>query len=162
MSLEQKYLICEEIFLQEQTRIFSKQWICVGHQRDLAPGDYFLAELAGESLIIVREQHGQIHAFYNVCRHRGTRLCEKNKGQFRQTIQCPYHAWTYGLDGRLLGAPHMDECPGFDKADYSLNKVNTGLWEGFIFVNLDPASSPLERLFAPLGGKFMHWNLPSL
>jgi len=162
MSLAQKYLISEEIFAQEQKRIFSTQWICVGHQSDLARGDYFLTELAGESLIIVREQRGEIRAFYNVCRHRGTRLCEKNKGQFRQTIQCPYHAWTYGLDGRLVGAPHMDECQGFDKADYSLNKVHTGLWEGFIFVNLYKAPMPLERVFAPLAGKFRHWNLPNL
>src|SRR5262245_21668210 len=162
-SLAQKYLISEEIFAREQTRIFSKQWVCVGHQSDLAAsGDYFLAEFAGESLVIVRDQRGEIRAFYNVCRHRGTRICEKNKGQFRQTIQCPYHAWTYALDGRLLGAPHMDECQGFDRADYSLNKVNTGLWEGFIFVNLGQAPIPLERLFAPLAGKFSHWKLPNL
>lgn len=163
MSLARKYLVSEEIFAEEQERIFSKEWVCVGHQSEVAaPGDYFLAELAGESLIILRGQRGEICAFYNLCRHRGTRLCEKDKGQFRQTIQCPYHAWTYGLDGCLLGAPHMDECPGFDKADYSLNKVNTSLWEGFIFVNLDQAPIPLERVFAALAGKFSHWNLANL
>jgi Rieske 2Fe-2S family protein len=162
-SLAQKYLVSEEIFAKEQKHIFSKQWVCVGHRSDVAAsGDYFLAELAGESVIIVRDQRGEVRAFYNVCRHRGTRICEENKGQFRQTIQCPYHAWTYGLDGRLLGAPHMDEYQGFNKAGYSLNKVNTGFWEGFIFLNLEPAPIPLAKVFAPLTGKFTHWNLPTL
>jgi Rieske 2Fe-2S family protein len=78
------------------------------------------------------------------------------------TIQCPYHAWTYGLDGRLVGAPHMDEVPGFDKADYPLNPVNLGIWEGFIFVNLEKNPTPLEEWLAPLNGKFSHWNMPLL
>jgi glycine betaine catabolism A len=161
-TLAQKYLISEEIFAEEQKRIFSKQWVCVGHQSDIATtGDYFLAEIAGESVIIVRDQFGSIRAFYNACRHRGTRLCE-DKGHFRQTIQCPYHAWTYGLDGRLLGAPHMEQCEDFDKADYPLNEVKIGLWEGFIFLNLAGEPAPLEASFAPLSGKFSHWNLPKL
>ena len=82
-----------------------------------------------------------MHGFYNVCRHRGTRLKEEACGH-ASAIQCPYHAWTYGLDGRLIGAPHMDEVPGFDKADYSLHAVNLGLWEGFIFINLAMRTSP--------------------
>ena len=78
-------------------------------------------------------------------------------------IQCPYHAWTYGLDGRLIGAPHMEQVPGFDKADYPLRGVNLGVWEGFIFVNLDEnARQSLEEWFAPLNGKFSHWNMSIL
>src|SRR5262249_40310152 len=131
-TLPQKYVISAEVFAEEEQRIFSRQWICVGHQSELAtPGRYFLTQLAGESVIVLRDQRGELRAFYNICRHRGTRLCEEKRGQFRQTIQCPYHAWTYALDGRLSGAPHMDECAGFDKADYSLNEVHLGLWEGF-------------------------------
>lgn len=92
-TLAQNYLISHEIFAQEQDRIFSKQWLCVGHRNDLPyAGDYFLAEFAGESALVLREPRGRIRAFYNVCRHRGTTLCEQKKGQFRQTIQCPYHA----------------------------------------------------------------------
>src|SRR5207248_3258602 len=83
--------------------------------------------------------------------HRGTRLKEDACGH-ASAIQCPYHAWTYGLDGRLIGAPHMDEVPGFDKADYSLKPVNLGLWEGFIFVNLADNPMPLEKWFATLSG----------
>jgi Rieske 2Fe-2S family protein len=162
-TLAQKYLISDEVFVKEAAHIFSRQWLCVGHQSEIAaPGSYFLAELAGESVIVLRDQHGELRAFYNVCRHRGTRICEENKGQFSRTIQCPYHAWTYALDGRLTGAPHMEQSACFDKADYSLNKVNLGLWEGFIFLNLAEAPDPLETVFAPLSGKFSHWNLPKL
>src|SRR5437016_6278758 len=162
-TLPQRYLISPQVFAQEQERIFSRQWLCVGHQSQLAkPGAYVVQEIAGESLIILRDQKGQLRGFYNVCRHRGTRLCEEKSGQLRETIQCPYHAWTYGLDGQLLGAPHMDKVESFDKADHSLHPVNLGLWEGFIFVNLSEKPMPLEQAFAPLAGKFTHWNLPRL
>src|SRR5207237_1208782 len=121
-------------------------------------GDYFVAMIANESLIIVRDKRCEIRGFFNVCRHRGTRLCQDKNGHF-SAIQCPYHAWTYGLDGRLVGAPHMDEVPGFDKVDYSLRAVNLALWEGFIFVNLAESPAPLEEWLAPLAGKFSDWNL---
>jgi Rieske 2Fe-2S family protein len=167
-TLAQQYFVSPKVFAEEQDRIFSKQWVLVGHQSQLAEaGDYFVARVAGESLIIVRDKGGELHGFYNVCRHRGTRLREDRNGHL-SAIQCPYHAWTYGLDGRLIGAPHMDDVPGFDKADYSLHPVNVGLWEGFIFVSLEDASTQrggyisLEEWFAPLTGKFSHWNLPKL
>jgi phenylpropionate dioxygenase-like ring-hydroxylating dioxygenase large terminal subunit len=161
-TLEQKYFVSPEVFAEEQEKIFSKQWVLVGHQGELAKaGDYLVAEVASESLVIVRDKGGEVHGFYNVCRHRGTRLREDRNGRL-SAIQCPYHAWTYGLDGRLLGAPHMDDVPGFDKADYSLRAVNLALWEGFIFVNLGDSPTPLEEWFAPLAGKFSHWNLSKL
>jgi len=167
-TLAQQYFVSPEVFAEEQDRIFSKQWVLVGHQSALAEaGDYFVAEVASESLIIVRDKGGELHGFYNVCRHRGTRLREDKNGHL-SAIQCPYHAWTYGLDGRLIGAPHMDQVPGFDKTDYSLHALNLALWEGFIFVNLADASTQrggymsLEKWFAPLAGKFSHWNLPKL
>jgi Rieske 2Fe-2S family protein len=167
-SLPQRYFISPEVFAQEKERIFSRQWVLVGHQSQLAQtGDYFTAEIADESLIVVRDKRGEIRGFYNVCRHRGSRLIESRNGQLSATIQCPYHAWTYALDGRLVGAPHMDDVPGFDKSDYPLHRVNLGLWEGFIFVNLAEAGSrtgfvSLEDWFAPLQGKFSHWNTSML
>jgi Rieske 2Fe-2S family protein len=183
-TLPQKYFVSPEIFENEQEKIFSTQWVLVGHQSQIAkPGDYFVQEVgppssdygatglssvaaatssAGpESLIMVRDKSGEVRAFYNVCRHRGARLREDTCGH-ASAIQCPYHAWTYGLDGRLLGVPHMDDVRGFDKADYSLSAVNLALWEGFIFVNLVNSPAPLEEWFAPLAGKFSHWNLPKL
>lgn len=160
-TLAQRYFVSPEIFAQEQERIFSRQWVFVGHQSQIAQaGDYLTTEVAGESLIIVRDKRGAIRGFYNVCRHRGSRLIENRNGR-SAAIQCPYHAWTYALDGRLIGAPHMDETPGFNKAEYPLKPARLGLWEGFIFLNLANASS-LEKWFEPLDGKFSAWNLATL
>jgi len=178
VSLPQKYFVSPEIFAKERAGIFSKQWLLVGHQSRIRDaGDYIVQQVIGESLIVIRDKTGEIHGFFNVCRHRGTRLKEDTCGH-ASTIQCPYHAWTYGLDGRLVGAPHMDQVPGFDKADYSLHAVNLALWEGFIFVNLADSGTrlrseatarqapgdfiSLERWFAPLAGKFSHWNMSIL
>jgi glycine betaine catabolism A len=161
-SLAQRYFVSPEIFAQEQRKIFSEQWILLGHQSQLAEaGDYFVVVVAGESLIVVRDQRSVIRGFYNVCRHRGTRLKEDTCGH-GSAIRCPYHAWTYGLDGRLIGAPHMDQVPDFDKGDYSLHAVNLALWEGLIFVNLADSPTSLEEWFAPLNGKFSHWNVSIL
>src|SRR5438874_13076233 len=161
-SLPQKYFVSPEIFAKERDEIFSKEWLLVGHQSQLKkPGDYFLAAIADESVIVSRDQKSQVRGFYNVCRHRGTRLKEDACGH-ASAIQCPYHAWTYALDGRLIGAPHMDDVPVFDKADYSLHRVNLGLWEGFIFLNLEKNPEPLEKWFSPLKGKFSHWNMSIL
>ena len=167
-TLPQRYFVSREIFAEEQEKIFSRQWVLVGHESQVAKaGDYFTAEIAGESLVVVRDKQGAIRGFYNVCRHRGSRLIEDQNGQCA-TIQCPYHAWTYALDGRLIGAPHMDETPGFNKADYSLHQAQLGLWEGFIFVNLSDASPQrggyrsLEEWFSPVAAKFARWNMPTL
>ena len=161
-TLPQRYFTGPEVFAEEQAKIFAQQWVLVGHESELAhPGDFRLATVAAESLIVLRDQHLSVRAFYNVCRHRGTRLCEAATGRMRG-IQCPYHAWTYALDGRLTGAPHMDEAPDFEKSDYSLHAVHLALWEGFIFVNLAEKPLPAAEWFAPLAGKFSHWILPQL
>jgi glycine betaine catabolism A len=161
-TLPQRYFIAPDIFGLERERIFSREWICVGHQgRIPKPGDYFVQEVSGDSLIIVRDKQNEVHAFYNVCRHRGTRLCEEQEGA-RAVLQCPYHAWTYGLDGRLLGAPSMEAVAGFEPADFSLHQVRLELWEGLMFVSSARRGSSLADHFAPLAGKFTHWNLPIL
>ena len=103
-TLPGRYYTAPEILGDEQERIFRRRWICIGRDNALAePGDYMLVEIAGESIIVLRDQSGERHAFYNVCRHRGTRLCDAERGRLSETIQCPYHAWTYALDGRLIG-----------------------------------------------------------
>jgi len=93
---------------------------------------------------------------------RGTRLCEAPKGRLSETIQCPYHAWTYALDGRLIGAPHMHEVEGFDKKSYPLHTVALAEWNGFLFVNLDPAAVPAAQWFGPLKDRFAGYSLPLL
>jgi Rieske 2Fe-2S family protein len=175
-SMPQKYFVSPEIFADEQKKIFANEWLLVGHQSQVPKaGDYFLTSIAGESVIVIRDRRSQVRGFFNVCRHRGSVLKEQACGH-SGTIQCPYHAWTYGLDGRLIGAPHMDDVPAFDKADYPLHAVNLGIWDGFIFVNLNAARLrseatarqrsgdfiSLERWFAPLKRRFSHWNMSIL
>ena len=93
-------------------------------------GDYFLVEAFGESIIVLRDQDQMIRAFYNVCRHRGTHMCEVAGGRLAKSIQCPYHSWTYGLDGNLIGAPLMKDVKDFNKEDFPLYAVNLHVWEG--------------------------------
>lgn len=162
-TLPQRYFVSPEIFAEEQDKIFSAQWICIGHQSEIPnPGDYLVQEVAGESLVALRDKEGAVRSFYNVCRHRGTRLCEEKSGHLTAAIRCSYHAWTYGFDGRLMGAPHMDDAAGFDKAEYSLRHIGLGVWEGFMFVRLGEGVVSLAEWLAPLAGKFASWNLPEL
>ena len=162
-TLAGRYYTTAEILGQERERIFRTRWICVGRAAELAePGDFKVVEIAGESIIVLRDQEGRPRAFYNVCRHRGTQLCEEATGRLSETIQCPYHAWTYRLDGQLLGAPHMNEVEGFEKRDYPLHAVPLETWEGFLFVTLSPKPSPFAQTFAALEGHFSRFHLPSL
>ena len=162
-TLPGRYYTSTEVLEQEQRTVFSRRWICVGRESSLAkPGDYLLADIAGESIIVLRDQGGVVRAFFNVCRHRGTRLCEAARGTLSETIQCPYHAWTYALDGRLIGAPHMQEVPGFDKRDYPLHQASLGRWEGFLFVNVASEPEPFERAFEPVMHRFARFSLASL
>ena len=116
------------------------------------PGAYLVAEVAGESVVVLRDTIGTARAFFNVCRHRGTRLLETAAGRLSRSIQCPYHAWTYALDGQLIGAPHVDDVVGFEKSDYPLHPVALQAWEGFLFANLRSDPEPLPNAFAPLRG----------
>ncbi|OLC40346.1 MAG: (2Fe-2S)-binding protein [Gemmatimonadetes bacterium 13_1_40CM_3_65_8] len=164
-TLPGRYYTAPEVFAEERERIFRRNWICVGRDDALAdPGDYRLVEIAGESIIVLRDHSGERHAYYNVCRHRGTRLCEAPTGRLSETIQCPYHAWTYALDGSLIGAPHMHEVEGFDKRAYPLHAVALAEWEGFLFANLDPQATPegAPQWFSPLRSRFANYNLPAL
>jgi Rieske 2Fe-2S family protein len=147
----------------EQKRIFGERWLCAGRAEQIEkPGKYFLFNTGSESLILLRDHKGEPHAFYNVCRHRGTRLCSELEGSLRSSIQCPYHAWTYALDGSLIGAPSMDDVPDFSKVDYPLNEAALVEWEGFLYVNVSDKPISLEEHFAALIGKFSQWRLSEL
>ncbi len=162
-TLARQYFTSEDIYRLEFERIFSRHWLCAGRAEQIEqPGQYFLLDIGGESLIVTRDKDGQAHAFFNVCRHRGTRLCMEEHGQLSQSIQCPYHAWTYGLDGRLIGAPHMDSVPDFDRADYPLHEAHLVEWAGFLFINLHPEPQPFEEWFAPLIARFEKWDMGRL
>nr|MDQ6930044.1 aromatic ring-hydroxylating dioxygenase subunit alpha [Candidatus Eremiobacteraeota bacterium] len=163
MTLAAKWYISPDIFAQEQDRIFAREWICVGRAGQIQdPGDFFLTEIGGESLIVTRDERGDIRAFYNVCRHRGTRLCTEESGSFGRSIQCPYHAWTYGLGGELRAARNMDKETGFDRADYPLHGAAIDVFEGFIFIHTGDARKPFEASFAPIAGRFAPWEIGTL
>lgn len=162
-TLPGRYYTDVAIFAAEQERLFAERWVCGGRSEQVAePGAYMLVECAGESLIVVRDSNRALHAHFNVCRHRGTRMCETASGRFRETIQCPYHAWTFALDGRLVAARHMDDAPGFDKADWPLRSAAIAEWDGFIFINLAATPEPFETAFAPLLNRFAEWRIGEL
>lgn len=161
-TLPARYYTDPAVFREELERFFCRMWVCAGRADQIAaPGDYFLREIADESVIVTRDETGEIRAFYNVCRHRGTRICTTPEGHFAGRIQCPYHAWTYRLDGRLIGAPHMGE-RGFQKEEYPLNLVHSGVWDGHIFINLAANPPPLASQLADLPGKFRAWTMQDL
>ena len=162
MTLPARYYTDPAIFHDELERLFFGRWICVGRsQRIPNPGDYFLVELADESVIVTRSAEGALRAFFNVCRHRGTRMCTADEGSFAGSIQCPYHGWTYSLDGALLGAPHMEQ-PGFSRADYPLKAVALDTWEGHIFLNFAADPPPLAAQLGDLPARFAAWGMAEL
>ncbi len=162
-TLAAKFYLSDDAFRAERERLFAREWICVGHASRIAkPGDYLLASVAGESLIVVRDESGAVHALYNVCRHRGTRLCEGGDGHALGALRCPYHAWTYALDGTLLTARNMQDAPGFDRADFPLKRAAASVVEGFVFVSLADALPADEPPLIALRAHLARWNTAGL
>ena len=155
-TLRQAFYTDEAIFEREVGRIFLKSWLYVGHQSQIPrKGDYFLFEIAGESLILVRTGDEEISALLNVCRHRGSRVCSEASGHAKRFV-CRYHGWTYKLSGALAAAAHVHD--GFDKARYGLKRIDVHVFHGLIFVNFDPEPVPfssiaddLDEAMAPYG-----------
>jgi len=164
-TLPARYYTDPDQFKKEVEAFYCQNWVCAG-RADTIPnsGDYFVRDVAGESIVILRDTAGQVRAFFDVCRHRGTRLCEAPEGNFGSRIRCPYHNWTYALDGRLLGAPHMDGplCEGFRREDYPLHSVRAALWDGHIFIHLGEHPEPLETQLGDLPRKFASWSMGDL
>ncbi|MCI4344221.1 MAG: aromatic ring-hydroxylating dioxygenase subunit alpha [Thermoplasmata archaeon] len=138
------------VYEQELERLILRSWQCIGRTDEIAAaGDFLTFEIGGSGVVLVRDSDGELRAFHNVCRHRGTRLVEPASGGALTRIQCPYHAWTYDLTGRLLGAPLMTGIKEFDREQFGLFPVKLESWRGFVFVNLDPKATPLATY---LGG----------
>ena len=161
MTLPGRYYIDPDIFRAEVERFYFDRWICAGRADAIPnPGDYFLREVAGESVIVTRDAAGAVHAFFNVCRHRGTRMCTEPAGAFPGRIRCPYHGWTYALDGSLVGAPHMDD--SFCARDYPLHAVRAEVWEGHLFLHFGREPGTLETQLSGLTEKFAAWRMHEL
>ena len=162
-TLGREYYTSSDILQKEYENLFLNNWICAGRSLDLAEnGQYKVINIDTESVIVLRDENGDLKAHFNVCRHRGTRICEKAAGQFSKSIQCGYHGWTYDLKGKLIGAPHMDAVVGFKKEDYPLHSVALKEWEGFIFINLSDEPEDFDSVFAPIKDRFSPWNISDL
>ena len=135
-----------EVYHEERERIWWGEWVCVGRTEQVAnPGDYIVRDLAGESVFVTRDADGELHGFYNVCSHRGTKFLddEPAAGNVRKAFSCPYHGWTYDLRGRLIGTPNVKEGELFDRGDYPLHGFAVKSYAGFMFANLSAEPRPL-------------------
>ncbi len=160
LTLPSRYYTDPEVFAREQQRVFADLWVAAARVEDLAtPGSWVLREIAGESVILTRDRDGTFRGFYNVCRHRGTRLCTEASGQFAGRIQCPYHAWTYDLTGKLVAAPHMEGASGFCREDVALTPVAVDVWDGHVFASLLSSPPPLKEQIGALAEKFRNWGM---
>jgi len=131
-----------DVLAFETEALFMKEWLCVGRaERIPNVGDWFTVTIVDEPLIIARNKDGDVRAMSAVCQHRAMTVCEGEGNS--TTFKCPYHHWSYGLDGRLLGAPAMERTEAFDKADFGLPQLKVEEWLGFVFVNFDPDAAPL-------------------
>ncbi|SDP09068.1 Rieske 2Fe-2S family protein [Streptomyces sp. cf386] len=161
-ALAARYYTDPAIAEAETDRIFAKSWQLVCHESDLpGPGARLTATAAGREVLVVRTEDGGLAAHLNVCRHRGTRLVTDPEPSGK-AIRCPYHGWTYKLDGRLVGAPEARRIPCLDKPKLGLHPVNVESFLGFVFVNLDMEATPLAESCAGLAEAVGHYAGPGL
>jgi len=137
-----------EILRQEEERIFRPAWQYVGHTGQLPQPGYFATRVGRTPVVVTRDRDGVLRGFVNVCRHRGFALADGE--QSRETLQCPYHAWTYGLDGSLRAAPRSEEEPDFPQDELGLVPVAVDTWGPFVFANVSPGPEPLARALGSL------------
>jgi len=157
-TLPSAWYLEDGFFELEREHIFMREWVCAAREEEIArPGDHKVLDLYGESILLLRNESGEVRAFYNVCRHRGARICAAEgedannddsalafKGGVvgNRSIVCPYHAWTYNLDGQLIRAPFLADHEGFNAKDVRLHVLGVAVWGGFIFLNFTPKSAP--------------------
>jgi glycine betaine catabolism A len=170
-TLPGRYYTDPAIFEQEKRNIFEKQWLYVCRAQDVpAPGRFVRASVGDENVIVVRGRDQKLRAFLNVCRHRGATLCLTDSGDVGRSVRCPYHSWSYRLDGSFISAPNWQSMAAVDKADYSLHPVHLAQWHGLVWLNLAENPPLLDEQVWPqldyrLGGdraKFDRYDLAGL
>jgi choline monooxygenase len=140
---------CEEILALERELIFDREWLCVGRTADIPePGDYVTFRIGDQPIVTIRGKDGVIRSLANICLHRMMQLL-KGAGNCRRIV-CPYHAWTYDIDGCLIGAPYMDKSSGFKPREHELPEIRTEIWHGWIYVTMNPLGAPLSQRLAAL------------
>ncbi|TDJ39746.1 MAG: aromatic ring-hydroxylating dioxygenase subunit alpha [Gammaproteobacteria bacterium] len=148
-----------EVFEHEKEAIFRHQWLAIARSAELTePGDYLTYELLGDPIVVTRDADARLHAFSRVCLHRGCPIAQGSGNAHNGILTCPYHRWTYALDGRLKGTPLMDQAENFDKSSMRLPQISVAEWLGWIFINAEANAAPLapqltnlETLMAPFG-----------
>lgn len=157
LSLARPFYTAAEVFEADLERVWSRNWVFVGHAARIPEtGDYFTVEIGQESLIVVRDERGDIHALFNTCRHRGSRVCVESAGRAKRLV-CPYHQWTYAHDGTLLGARHMPA--DLDKSRLGLRRAQARVTQGLIFVCLDEPALPFDGFEQLIGPRLRHHEL---
>jgi carnitine monooxygenase subunit len=152
-----------EFLEAEKERVFATSWQIICHLNDIPrPGDYHTLDFLGEPLVAVRGWDANVKAFFNVCRHRGARLLDNSSGRCPGRIVCPYHAWTYDLDGRLVGVPHRGEFSDFSPDRYGLKQVETEIYMGFVFARMKPGLPSVAEMLAPYHDELALYRLEEL
>jgi phenylpropionate dioxygenase-like ring-hydroxylating dioxygenase large terminal subunit len=152
-----------DFFELEKEAVFRNSWQLVCHLSDVPQaGDYHSLDFLGESVIVVRGDAGEVRGFHNVCRHRASRLLAGPKGHCGRRITCGYHAWTYALDGRLVGVPQRDAFPGLDVGKHGLAPLDLEIFMGFIFVRLAPGLPSVREMAAPYSEELAAYRMEEL
>ena len=138
----------EELTELEMEQVFLRNWIWAGHVSDIPEsGDYQCLDIANERALVIRDQEGQVRAFHNLCRHRGSRVVAEQKGQCKNALICPFHGWSYYLDGRLKNVPKSGAFPEFDKSKFGLKTLECEIWHGLIFIRFIEGGPSITEIF---------------
>jgi phenylpropionate dioxygenase-like ring-hydroxylating dioxygenase large terminal subunit len=178
ITLPRKCYTDAEFFEFEKSALFKQEWICLGRASDIPqPGDYFTATVADEPLVIVRGADEQVRVMSSVCRHRAMVITDpvpkarehwwdsgpaESAGNCGHAFRCPYHYWTYNLEGKLIGAPDMQETPGFQKERISLPNLRVEVWNDFIFANFNADATPLAPRLEPIDRMVANWDISKM
>ena len=153
----------KELFQLEIKVLFRRQWMLVGHQSDLPqPGDYLTFEVAGERAVVIRDGSGELRAFHNVCRHRGSRVVTARQGHCGRIMRCPFHGWTYRLDGSLKSVPRPAGFPELDKRQLGLVPITLETWHGLIFVRFEGSTPTVAEQLAPISDQVAPYRLTDM
>jgi glycine betaine catabolism A len=152
-----------DVLRTELDHFFYRNWLNVGREEQIPDrGDFFTREVGRESILFVRDGDGIVQGFYNLCRHRGTRVALETEGKGAHSFICPYHSWAYDLNGRLIGALHMKGQANFDRKDYGLHPIRVESWGGFLWANLEPTAPTLRNALGPFFDRFERFPIADL
>ncbi|MBO3762247.1 aromatic ring-hydroxylating dioxygenase subunit alpha [Ciceribacter sp. L1K23] len=150
----------EALLELEKEHVFRRHWQIACHVSDIPEaGQYITLDIVGERVLVLRDKDGEVRAFHNICRHRGSRLVADDKGRCRGALVCPFHGWVYNLDGTLRGAARPDSFPPLDKDEFALASIETEVWMGFVFIRMKPGPQPsVAELAKPFEAELAHYR----